>query len=165
MIGGREDDVIFQEMREFPGEDRGKSRASVRDDVVMEAKLRKYMVKKDVGYIHGGCSFVARAENYPFQKAMVYHDWNRIKAMGDGKVSNEIHRDLLEGAGALGGDRGEWGMGRMSIDHISLAGSIASNEFVNEGGHARPPVVLLKEGDDAEITAISAGQRFMDIFE
>ena len=33
---------------------------------------------------------------------MVYHDQNGIVAMGEGEISDEVHGDLLEGAGAFG---------------------------------------------------------------
>ena len=59
------------------------------------------MLEKDFGDVHGGRGFVARAENYPLRKTMVYHDQNGIVAVGSGQISDEIHGDLLERAGAL----------------------------------------------------------------
>ena len=70
---------------------------------------------KDVSNVGCGGSFVARVENYPLRKTMIYHDQNRIKAMGEGEVCDEVHRDLLEGMDALQRDRGKWGVGGMGI--------------------------------------------------
>ena len=80
----------------------GKLGALIRDDSVMEAKSGKDMLKKDPGNVRGRGGFVARAENYPLQKAMVDHDQNRIIAVGGGQVGDEVHGYLLEGASAFG---------------------------------------------------------------
>ena len=87
---------------------------------------------------------------------MVYHDQNRIIFMGCGKVGNKIHGDLLERVGALGGDRGKQGAGRVGINLVCMVGGTASNEFLDEDSHARPPVVLLEEGNSAEVPAMGA---------
>ena len=99
---------------------------------------------KDVSNVGCGGSFVARVENYPLRKTMIYHDQNRIKAMGEGEVCDEVHRDLLEGMDALQRDRGKWGVGGMGIDLIGLACGATHDEFSDESGHARPPVVFLE---------------------
>ena len=65
VIGGGEGNIIFQEMGKFLCEGRGKLGASIRDDSVMEAKSGEDMVKKDVGNVGSGGSFVTGMENYP----------------------------------------------------------------------------------------------------
>ena len=95
---------------------------------------------------------------------MIHHDQNRIIAMGEGKVGDEIHGNLLKGAGALGRDGGKQGVCWIGVNLIGLAGSTASNEFADEGGHAQPPIVLLEHRDGVEVTAVGASKGFMDIF-
>ena len=56
----------------------------VRDDLVMKAKSGEDVLEKDVGNVCRGGGFVARAENYPLRKTMVYHDQDRIVTMGEG---------------------------------------------------------------------------------
>ena len=143
VIGGREGDVVVKESGEFSCEGRAKLGASIRDDLVMKAESGEYMLKKDFGDVRGGCSFVARVENYPLRKTMVYHNQNRIVAVGEREVGDKVHGDLLEGAGALGGNRGEGGVGRVGVYFVGLASSAAGDEFADEGGHARPPIVFL----------------------
>ena len=84
VIGGREGNVVFEEMSKFTSEGRGKLGSSVRDDSVMETELWEDMLKKDLGDVRSGGSFVARAENYPLRKTMVYHNQNRIIATEKG---------------------------------------------------------------------------------
>ena len=92
---------------------------------------------------------------------MVYHDQKRIVAVGDGEVSDKVHGDLLEGVGAFGGDRGKGGNGGMHIRLVGLACGTFGNEFVDKGGHAGPPVILLKKRNSVEIPAMGACQGFM----
>ena len=61
------------------------------------------------------------------------------------------------------GEKG--GVGQVGIDFVGLASGAPSNEFVNEGGHPRPPIVFLEQGDGAEVSAMGPGKRFMDIFD
>ena len=82
-------------------EGRGELGSSVRDDSVVETELWEDVLKKDLGNVHHGGGFVARAEIYPLQKTMVYHDQNRIIAVEKGEVSDEVHGNLLEGVGAF----------------------------------------------------------------
>ena len=110
VIGGREGDVVVKEAGEFSGKGGGKLWTPVRDDSVMKTELGKDGVEKDVCNVGSGCHFVAGLKFYPLQKAMVYHNQNRVEAIGDGEVSDEIHGDLLKGVGALEeiGARGGW---------------------------------------------------------
>ena len=84
VVGCGEGNVIFQEVCELSCEGRGKLGSSVRDDSVMKAESRENVFEKDLGNVHGRGHFVAGAENYPLQKAMVDHDQNGVKAMGFG---------------------------------------------------------------------------------
>ena len=43
---------------------------------------------------------------------MVYHDQNRIVAVRDDEIGDEIHGDLLKGADVFGGDGGKEGWDR-----------------------------------------------------
>ena len=64
-------------------------------------------MEKESGNPFGGDHFLSGAENYPLCKAMVDHDQQRIKARGSREVSDEVTRDLLEGAQCVGLDQGE----------------------------------------------------------
>ena len=163
VIGGGEGDVIFEKASEFTSEGRGKLRSSVREDLVMETELWEDVLKKDLGEVHSGGGFVARAENYPLRKTMVYHDQNRIIAVGKGQISDEIHRDLWEGAGAFRRDRGQGGVGWVDVNFIGLAGSAASDEFADEGGHSWPPIILLEKGDGVEVATVSSHERLVEV--
>ena len=147
------------------GEGRSELGSFVRDDSVMKAKLGEDVMEKDVGNVSGGGSFVARVENYPLRKTMVYHDQNRIIAVGDRKVCNEVHGDLLEGVTAFGRGRGKWGVGGVGVDLIGLTSGTTSDKFLDEGGYTRPPVVLLEQRDGAEISAVGSGKEFMNVFD
>ena len=107
MVGGGDGYVIFEEASEFTSEGRGELGTSVGDDLVMETESWEDVLKKDLSDVCSGGSFVARAENYPLRKTMVYHDQNRIVAVGKGQICDEVHGDLLEGAGAFGRDGGK----------------------------------------------------------
>ena len=80
MVGGGKGNVIVKEAGKFSCEGQGELGFSVGDDSVMKAELEKDMLKKDFGDVHHGGSLVARVENYPLRKAMVYHNQNRVKA-------------------------------------------------------------------------------------
>ena len=105
--------------------------------------VKKDVVEKDVGDVGSRGSFVARVENYPLQKTMGYHNQNRVKAMEDQKVSDQIHEDLLERAGTFGRDRGKWGVEGVCVDLIGLTHGTAGDKLLNSG-HAGPPVILLE---------------------
>ena len=80
VVGSGEFDVIFQETGKLSCERRGELGTTIRDKGVMKAKAFEYIVKKelsDPGCING---FATRSENYPFSKAMVDHDQDRIES-------------------------------------------------------------------------------------
>ena len=113
--------------------------ASVGDDLVVEAEAKVYFVKKECSNTSGGNVFLCGIENYPLSKPMVDHDQKGIEAGGDRKVSDEVTRELLEGAGCGRADGGEWWNGRMGIGLVLLASSTACDILVNVGGKAGPP--------------------------
>ena len=76
--------------------------ASIRDNFIEESETEEDFVEKEGGNSFSGDGFLGGAKNHPLSKAMVDHDQERIEAGGDGKIHDEIARDLLEGAG---GDR------------------------------------------------------------
>ena len=106
VIGGGKSDIVIEEVSEFSCEGGGKLRSLIRDDLVVEAKLREDVLETDLGDVRRGGGFVAGMENYPLRKTMVYHDQNRVVAVGGREVGNKIHGDLLERAGAFGRNRG-----------------------------------------------------------
>ena len=144
MVGGREGDVVVEKVGEFSGECRSELGSSIGDDLVMEAESGKDVSEKDLSNVRCRGGFVARGENYPLRKTMVYHDQNGIIAVGEREVGDEVHGDLLERARAFGGDWGEWGMGRVGVDLVGLAGGAAGDELADEGGDAGPPIVFLE---------------------
>ena len=129
VVGRGEMNVVFKDMGKFTSKGRGKLRASVRDDGVVQAKVFEYIVEKELGNSICVDCLATRGENYPLSKAMVDHDHSRIKAVGWGKISNEVNRELLEGKGGGGGDRGEWWSGRMGDNLVLLAYSAASSKL------------------------------------
>ena len=76
----------------------------------MKTESGEDVLEKDVGDVCHRGSFIARAENYPLRKTMVYHNQNGIIAVGGWEVGDQIHGDLLDGAGALGRDGGQRGV-------------------------------------------------------
>ena len=83
--------------------------ATIRDDFVIEPEMEVYFVKEKGSYPFRGDHCLSEAENYLLHKAMVNHDQQRVKTQGDGEVSDEVARDLLEGARGMGLDWREWG--------------------------------------------------------
>ena len=114
------------------------------------------MVEKKLGYscsIHG---FGARDKNYPLTKAMVNHDHDRIKTIDQRKVSDEVDGEVLEGARALKGKRGDSWDCRMGEDLMCLANRTARNIVPDVDEKARPPIVLGKEGNGMKMAAMAA---------
>ena len=62
-------------------------------------------MEKEGGYPFGGNGFLGRAKNHPLSKPMVYHDQERIEALGHGEVRDKVTGDLLERARSGGFDR------------------------------------------------------------
>ena len=83
--------------------------------------------------------------------------------MGGRKVGDEVHQNLLERVGTFGGNGSEQGVGWVGVDLIGLACGTASDELADEGGHSRPPIILLEKGDGVEVTAMGTSERLMDV--
>ena len=81
---------------------------SVGYDFVKKSEAEENFVEEKGRDFLGGDGFLSRAKNYPLSKPMVYHDQERVKARGDGKICDEIARNLLERARGDGlmGDKG-----------------------------------------------------------
>ena len=112
------------------------------------------MVEKKLGHSCDTHCFGARGNNYPFTKAMVDHDHDRIEAIDWGEVSDEINGEVLEGAGALEGKGGDGWDHRMGEDLVHLANHASRNIFPDISEKAWPPVVLGKEGDGAKMEVL-----------
>ena len=98
MIGGREGEVVVQELSKFSGKGRGELRALIRDYFVKKSKTKEDFVEKEGGDPFGGDRFLGRAKNHPLSKPMVYHDQERIEAQGDREIHDKVTGNLLEGA-------------------------------------------------------------------
>ena len=96
-------------------------RSSIRDDFVIETKSFEDLREEQGGNSSSVDGFLGRAENHPLSKSMVDHDQKSIKTIGKGEVSDQITGDLLEGTGAGGRNREEWGSRRMGVDFVLLA--------------------------------------------
>ena len=86
-----------------------------------------------------GDSLLCWAKNYPLTKAVVHHDQKRVKARGDGEVSDEVIGELTEEKGAGGRDGGSGQSGGMGVCLILLASSTSSDIHTDERSKARPP--------------------------
>ena len=80
------------------GEGGGELRALVGDDFVKKSKAKEDFVEEKGGNPFGGDGFLRGAKNHPLSKSMVYHDQERIKAQGEGKIGDKITGDLLKWA-------------------------------------------------------------------
>ena len=70
---------------------------------------------------------------------MVNHDQKDIKTIREGKVSDQITRDLLEGVRAGGRNRKERGARWMCVDLVLLTSGTSTDIASNVRGKAWPP--------------------------
>ena len=103
-----EGEVVFEEFFQFSGKGRGKLRAMVGDDFVVQAKSEEDFVKEKGSDPFGSNGFLSRAKNSPLSKPMVNHDQERVKAHRDRKIRDQITRDLLERARSRRFDWEKW---------------------------------------------------------
>ena len=96
---------------------------------------------------------------------MVDHDHDRIKTCREGKVSDEIDRELLERKQNRGQDRTEWRNSRVCVDLVLLACHTASNEMFDEGEEAWPPEVMLEDRLGVENTHVTQERGRVDGME
>ena len=115
VVSGGEGEIVSEESSEFFGKGGGELRTSIGDDLVIEAEPSVNLVEEKRGNPFGGDGFLRRAENHPLSKPMVYHDQKTVKAVREGKVRDQITGNLLEGAGARGGDWTEQRNGGMCV--------------------------------------------------
>ena len=64
--------------------------ASVRDDLVVEAKAKVYFVEEECGNAFSSDVFLCGTENHPLSKPMVDHNQKGIKAGGRGGVGDKV---------------------------------------------------------------------------
>ena len=57
--------------------------------------MKEYFVKEENSDPFCSDGFPSGAENHPLSKSMVDHSQKRVKAIGEGKVGDEITGDLL----------------------------------------------------------------------
>ena len=74
MVGRGETNVVFKDTGKFTSKGRGKLRASVRDDGVIQAKVFAYVVEKELGNPIRVDRLGTRGKNYPLCMAMVDHN-------------------------------------------------------------------------------------------
>ena len=86
----------------------------IRDDFIVESKV-EVDFEEEGGNTFSGDRLLGRAENYPLCKAMVDHDQQTVKAGREREVSDQVARDLLEGARCARLDWGEWWDSRMGV--------------------------------------------------
>ena len=55
-------------------------------------------------------------------------------------------------------------MAREGVYLIGLTGGTACDEFSDKGGHAWPPIILLEQGNGADVSAMGAGEGFVNVF-
>ena len=70
---------------------------------------------------------------------MVDHDQKGVKTIRKGQVSDQITRDLLEGAGARGWNGKEQGTRQVCIDFILLTRGTPTDILTDKGCKAQPP--------------------------
>ena len=88
VIGGGKGEIIIENPSKFSSKCGGELWASVRYDLVIESVVKEDFVEKKGGDSFSSDDFLSGAENYPLSKAVVYHDQERIKTGGGGKVSD-----------------------------------------------------------------------------
>ena len=75
----------------------------------------------------------------PLCKPVVNYNQQGIKAVGQGKVSDEVTRDLLEGVRGMEGDQRQGRDSRMGVGFSLLAGTTVFNIPVDEVSESGPP--------------------------
>ena len=117
----------------------GELRSSVRDDFVKKSEMKEDLVEEKGGNPISSDGFLRRVKNHPLSKPMVYHNQERIKVRGDGKISDEIAGDLLEWVRSKQFDRIQWRYSGVSVGFVLLAFSAAFNISADKGSKAWPP--------------------------
>ena len=97
VVSGRQGKGVSKEFSKFPCKERCELGTSIRNNFVIEFESGVYPVIKEGSNVCSGGGFHSWGENYPLCKAMVYHDQYRVKSRGEGKISDKVTQDLLEG--------------------------------------------------------------------
>ena len=96
MVGSGKGEIVVEEFAKLLGKGGSELWATIRDDFVIEPKMKVDFVEKEGSYPFGSDGFLCGAENHPLCKAMVNHNQQGIETRGDREVSDEVTRDLLE---------------------------------------------------------------------
>jgi hypothetical protein len=91
VISGRWCNGVIKELGKGSREFGNELGATIRDDLIIESKLLINVLEEKFGYSFQGNCFQAWSNNYPFCKAMVYHDHDRIETSQRREISNQIH--------------------------------------------------------------------------
>src|ERR1700709_709233 len=127
----------------------------------MEAESREDFGEKEFGNSFGGDGFVARSENYPLRKPMVYHDHNRVITLRFGEIGNQIYGKLREGAKGGGGYRVHRRCRRVSLRLHLLASRTAINIVPDKGTHTGPPIVTFDINQSGKTSGMPSSQMIM----
>jgi hypothetical protein len=118
----------------------------VRYNFIVKSKTRENFRKEYVCYSFSVYSFVARGENYPLQKSVVNNDHDRVEAIREREVGDEVSGTMSEWPHKNGsGNWKERRRGWVRVYFVLLADCTAINIVLDEGGKAWPPVVVRKE--------------------
>jgi len=88
VVGGGKGEIIVENSSKFSSECRGELWTVIRDNLVVKSIAKENFMEEKGGDFFSGDGFLSGAEIYPLSKAMVYHDQERVKACGGGKVGN-----------------------------------------------------------------------------
>ena len=88
---------------------------------------------------------------------MVYHDHNRVVAIGGRKIGDEVDRELLKGEGGRGEDGHEQRVGWMGVDFVLLTKGTSIDEVLYKRREIRPPKVTFKNSLGVEDTHVTHG--------
>ena len=113
--------------------------ASVGNYFVIKTKAKKDFVKEEVSNSFCGDGFLGRAENHPLSKPMANHNQKGVKACREGKVSDEIAGDLLEGADGSQAKRGEGWNSWMCVGFVLLENRTSFDILAYKRCKTRPP--------------------------
>ena len=86
-------------------------------------------------------------------------------AIRQGKVSDEVDRELFERERVRGGNRDKRRDGGMGVDFVLLADGTAIDEVFDKGSKARPPEVSFKNHFCMEDTHVARGREGVERVE
>ena len=92
---------------------------------------------------------------------MVDHDQERVKAIREREVRDQIAGDLLKGAGGGGDNGGQRRVRGVRVCFVLLASRTARNVLADEGSKTRPPKLGCDELASLENTGVTCGGMVM----